>query len=204
MVPAQAINSSSSPATSADLCLNFFGFVIILLESKSFCAIFLFAVVSKNPFSLYYLWLSSIHSHLSIADYELHHSDKDHHRISLSQPDARLLLTVLSSCPFASPRKDMIRNNAAVDLKNSADRHIQQNGNRVLRHTFSSHQFWNLIKIRSSKFIWQDLLFVTLIVLTCTRQKLMAVSKCLAVPAVFVLPAGMQSNAIPVLHMGSQ
>lgn len=49
MVSSQAINSSSSLATCADLFLNFLGFVIILLESKSFCAIFLFTVVSKNP-----------------------------------------------------------------------------------------------------------------------------------------------------------
>lgn len=126
MVPAQAINSSSSLATSADLYLNFLGFVIILLESKSFCAIFLFTVVSKNPISLYYLWLSSIHSHLNITDYELLHPYKDPHDISLTEPDARPLLTTLSSCPFVSPHKDMMRNNAAVDLKNYPDCHSQQ------------------------------------------------------------------------------
>lgn len=136
MVPAQAINSSSSLATCADLCLNFLGFVIILLESKSFCAIFLFIAVSKNPVSLHYLWLSSIHSHLNMADYEHHYSYRDPHSISLTQPDARPLLTTLSSRPFASPHKDMIRNDAAVDLKNYPGCHIQQNGNSVLPARF--------------------------------------------------------------------
>lgn len=126
MVPAQAMNSSSSPAICADLCLNFLGVVIILLESKSFCAIFLFTVVSKNSVSLYYLWLSSTNSHLHITDYEHPHSYKDPHGTFLTQSDVRPWLTIFSSCSFASPHKDMIRNNAAVDLKNYPDCHIQQ------------------------------------------------------------------------------
>lgn len=51
--------------------------------------------------------------------------------VSLTQFDARPLLTTLSLRPFASPHKDAIRNNAAVDLKNYPDRHIQQNGDSV-------------------------------------------------------------------------
>lgn len=123
MVPAQAINSSSSLATCADLCLNLLRFVIIILESKSFCTIFLFTVISKNPVSPYYLWLLSTHSHLTISDYEHHHSQYLSHSTWCKAIAHDTFL-----CPFASPHKDMIRNNAAVD----SDCHIQQNRNSIL------------------------------------------------------------------------